>query len=435
VSCWISPQKIAGARKWTPRIALAILLSIPIAVIASAPVRADDAANEAVRELARKIATQLHPKQKVDFEFRDPNELISNSDLLSASSAFSSELLSRGIQFTSAQEAEVIFRVTLAENLDTRFWIVQFQKGGSSTPIFLPFAKPPGASPADASTSVRIESRMIFESADTILDFAVVKREKENPIEILILGVQSITLYDRVNGQWHLIQMLQIPHKLPTPRDPRGRLLYRIDKGDFFAGVPGTMCSGKVHSGLSIKCESSATNWWSFLPIDDVLFLVELEQGRNFFRPIELVTRDNVSKLEASRLNEKAYQSETQWAKDGKRAALESHLDGRIWLFASDSQPVVLPLNWGSDFAAVEEGCGRGTALLATGPGDYVSPDYLQVFELKGETPVAVSSRTSFSGPITAVWEWFTGDRVHAVVHNLKTGHYEAYEITLACDH
>ncbi len=402
---------------------------------AGAPiVRADEAANEAAKELARKLAAQLDKKQKVQIGFRDPSGLLPILELNEAQSAFDTELLAQGIHSAIGVEPEIIIRVSLNESLNSRIWIAQYIKGGGNTPIFSPFAKPTSTAPTDASTLVRIQARPIFQQADPILDFAVIKREGENASEILILGGDSISLYDQTKGQWHLTQMLQIPHKLPTPRDPRGHLLYRKDKEEFSAGVPGSMCEGKVHSGLSMKCDPSAKGW-SFSPADDVLELEELGQGRNFFRPIEQVTKDFSSHLETSPLNEKAFFSELTWGGGGNEATLQSRLDGRIWLVPDEAQPVALILNWGSDMAVMDEGCGRGAGILATGSADFATPDYLQVFEIKGETAVAVSSKMEFSGPVTAVLEWFAGDRVHVVVHSLKNGLYEAYEVSLACDH
>ena len=135
------------------------------------------------------------------------------------------------------------------------------------------------------------------------------------------------------------------------------------------------MCEGKVHSGLSMKCDSSA-EVWSFLPADDVIVKEVLRQGRNFFRPIELVDRSSPARSEISPLNDKAFFSETWW----DDAVIQSRLDGRIWLMRHDSQATALDLKWGDDMVAMDEGCGRGSASFATVSADCAATDVLQAY-------------------------------------------------------
>jgi hypothetical protein len=436
VNRWTLPRRRPRrfrARNFRAALMIIGLFAFVCCGVGAPVVRADEAANAAARELADKLAEQLNKKQKIEVEFRDLDGLMPSAQLTLAHVAFDTELSARGIHYAIGEQPDVVIRVNLSESQDARIWIAQFIKGGGNTPVFSSFPKPPGTTPIDATTLVRIQAKPIFQQNEPILDFAVVKREGEKPVEMLILGADNISLYELTKGQWQLSQMLQIPRRFPPPRDPRGRLLLRSDTGEFSAGVPGSMCEGKVHSGISMKCDPSMKRW-SFLPADDVLEREELGQGRNFFRPIEQVTKDFSSHFETSLLDENAYFSATVFPGEGHEMEIESRLDGRIWLVPRESTPVALPFKWGSDFLTIDEGCGRGTAILATGSSDYASSDYLQVFEIKGGTATAASSKMDFSGPITALSEWFTGERVHVVAHSLKSGLYEAYEITFACD-
>jgi hypothetical protein len=399
-----------------------------------APVsRADDAANEAARELAKKLVVQLGTKQKIQVEFRDLSGLISNSELTEAQLVFNSELIAGGIHLATADEADVIVRVSLSESQEARIWIAQYLKGSGAAPLFLSFAKLPGGTPNEDSAFVRIQSTLILRQIEPILDFAVVKRDGETPTEILILGVETVFLYDRAKGQWNLTKMLQIPHKLPIPRDPRGQIWFRKDNEEFSVGVPGSMCEGKLKPSVSLKCEPNAIRW-SFPTGNNNFILEQLEQGRNFFKPHDLLKTTDSTFLGDFSSEDRFFFSATDWQKNGGEPAIHSRPDGRIWLVSPGLRPVELRVNWGSDLVATENGCGNASLVLTTGATDYTSPDYLRAFQIKGESAIAVSSKIEFSGPITALWESFFGDDIRVVVHNLKTGNYEAYEINLACD-
>jgi hypothetical protein len=83
---------------------------------------------------------------------------------------------------------------------------------------------------------------------------------------------------------------------------------------------------------------------------------------------------------------------------------------------------------WGDDVGGPLALCGNPKTLIATGTGDYTQPDHLQVFAL-GDRATAVSERVDLPGPVMAL------SHDGAVVRNLKTGNYEAYEITFSCNH
>jgi hypothetical protein len=89
--------------------------------------------------------------------------------------------------------------------------------------------------------------------------------------------------------------------------------------------------------------------------------------------------------------------------------------------------------DWGSDVAAISSGCGLGTQLLVSGPGDAAVPDVVRAFEIADREPAEVSPPVELPGPATALWTTAGGRSALAVAHNLKTDRYDAFELTISC--
>jgi hypothetical protein len=93
----------------------------------------------------------------------------------------------------------------------------------------------------------------------------------------------------------------------------------------------------------------------------------------------------------------------------------------------------VLPgMDWGSDIASVKSGCGQGRQVLATSNKNGVD-DEIRAFEIADRDPVVVSQPAEFTGSITALWSEADSSDAIAVSHELETGKYEAYRLSIDC--
>jgi hypothetical protein len=83
--------------------------------------------------------------------------------------------------------------------------------------------------------------------------------------------------------------------------------------------------------------------------------------------------------------------------------------------------------------------CGSATPVLTSGPGDWTQPDSMQGFLLNttpSGPPASLSGNAiQFDGPVISVEADPETSSARAVVHNLKTGNYEAYIVTATCSH
>jgi hypothetical protein len=89
------------------------------------------------------------------------------------------------------------------------------------------------------------------------------------------------------------------------------------------------------------------------------------------------------------------------------------------------------PIGRGTEFGIVHSTCAESNQVLATSPRDYTQPDSLQAFQIKPSGAVAISNGLEFPGPILALH--VAPDMPRLVILNLKTGNYEAHQLSISC--
>lgn len=89
----------------------------------------------------------------------------------------------------------------------------------------------------------------------------------------------------------------------------------------------------------------------------------------------------------------------------------------------------------GAQVASAPDACGIGRQFLAAGSGDYTEPDTILLYESTGTQGVIAEKPLSdvlrFPGPVLSIQSGAAPPR--AIVHNLRTGNYEAYQISISC--
>ena len=280
-----------------------------------------------------------------------------------------------------------IVSVTLSENVKSYLWVAEIRRGEDREVAMLAVDRPdaPAATPAP----VAIAKKLLWEQEKPILDAATVESM------LIVLDSASVSFYrDR-----QLTQSLPIPGWRPMPRDPRGRLI--IERDSFRAFLPGIICTGSL-SPAAMSCGESNAPW----PLDGVT--AELAPGRNYFT--------------APRLG--AFFSAASLAK----FQIVAGLDGRARIYDNTLGEVSALTGWGSDIAAIENGCAQ---ILATRPGDAGEPDAVQAYDLSGRS---AGDPATLPGPVVALWRSGRKGEAVAVARNAETGRYAAYSLVITCD-
>jgi hypothetical protein len=95
-------------------------------------------------------------------------------------------------------------------------------------------------------------------------------------------------------------------------------------------------------------------------------------------------------------------------------------------------KPVTGTRDWGSDFAALNSGCGAGAQVIASGSGEAAS-DSLRAYDLPAQEAVAASAPLAMDGTVTALWTAPDGKSVLAVVRS-AADQYEVDRVTASCN-
>ncbi len=107
--------------------------------------------------------------------------------------------------------------------------------------------------------------------------------------------------------------------------------------------------------------------------------------------------------------------------------------DTQEWIRGDASIPKDLDI--GGDVASLGLQCDGRPVALATGKGDWTEPDSIQAYEMDatGHAATLTGNPVEFAGPVMSLWAMDASGVARAVVHNLKTGDYEAYVVTASC--
>ncbi|HUI80681.1 MAG TPA: hypothetical protein VLY24_22305 [Bryobacteraceae bacterium] len=357
----------------------------------------------AAKELARKTLGFAGGRVPVDASYRNLSSL-PDSDLADVRREFE-EIL------PSIVPAVMDVRITLSESA-SQYFLVEEARRGDESQVWI--AGWPRSSPERVSTvGPTIEKKLIWEQTEPILDLAITNDG------FVVLSPSKIALYQ----QRQLRQSKPIAARA-WPRDLRGRL--RLGGGRLQVFLPGVECTGAlVDPQLTIDCHPSDEPW-VLESGSRAILLAAYAQDRNYFD-------GHVILQNGSRKSVPPFYSAAAVEDAAGIFWLLAGLDGRAAIYDPAFEPVANTPVWGSDLVGVSGRCAGGSAVFATLAGDATEPDAVQPYSILNRTPVALGVPASFNGPVTALWPSSPSSAL-AVVHDLATGKYAAYVLTLACN-
>jgi hypothetical protein len=211
---------------------------------------------------------------------------------------------------------------------------------------------------------------------------------------------------------------LEVQHSQSWQRDLRGRL--QLEGSQVTAYLPGTKCTGAKLGAL--QCAPADDPW----QIDVVSLAAFYSPARNFFTGVLAGQNAGDSVL--------PFFSGAAWITADTRVWIFAGTDSRARLYLNNlATPAATFNDWGSNITTLRSGCGSGTQVLVSSPGDLTQTDAVQALEVSGREAVPASSAVSFAGPVVALWPGQNGQSANAVVKSLATGKYEAITLTVTC--
>lgn len=333
--------------------------------------------------------------------------------------AIENQLRAGGVRLAAAANAAAEVRITFSENLHGYVWVAEVQQGSDVRVAMVAADRLVSATGPARQASMTLRKTLLWSQPAQVLDVAVQPAGSE-PI-LLVLDTAGVTISKKIGTSWMPQQTLAIARDAAWPRDARGRISLARDHM-FDAYLPGVICSSNsAGSSLALNCRNG-DDPWPLAPGQSAFFA----PTRNFFTGVlapAVGRQGSVAPFySAAALPRPRY---SLW--------VFARTDGSVHALDGMNDIPLRTISWGSDLAAVNSGCSLGTQLLVSGPGDRTAPDAVRVFEIADREPLEVTSAAEFNGPITALWPSADGHSAVAVVHNLKTDHYDAFELAIHC--
>jgi hypothetical protein len=377
------------------------------------------------RELAKKIVALTGPRQTLALAVRNISSL-SDSEVAAVRLALEAELRAAGLSLAAKPDAAPELRITLSENLQGLLWIAEISRDASRDVAMVSLPKTAAPPPSATTQMFVLQSKLIWEQDDSILDFALL--DPGNPgsgQRLLLLEPTRLSLYQADQERFMFQQSVPLPTGTPA-RDPRGYLVLRDDH--FLLSIAWNLCRGFLDQRLNVTCWNQSQDVPRQYAEEMHWLELSIVPGRNFFRQ-----RFHVQGNDEQR--ETLFSSAAGWMEDGEPIRFDVGLDGvtRLYRLNADQAPDARFSGWGSQLTGISSNCGRERQLLVTRPGDWTELDAVQAFDVVGTQAVAVSSPLEFPGPVKELWLGKTFMTALTIVQNLKTSRYEAYTLTLSC--
>jgi hypothetical protein len=415
---------------------LLLFLAVPGVSWAQTPETALDAA---ARQLARKITAALPPREAIVLNLRNLSSL-NAAETAAVRRALESELQARGVRLVEPPAEHVDVRVSLSENLDGYVWIADFTRGGTSVVAMVALPHPTAASAISATPALALQKQLVWEQEEPILDLALLARPGSVDFIMLVLEPGELVVYARNNDQWSLRQRFPIFNPKPWPRDLRGKLVpmqhLETDATLFGATLPGTSCILALRGvpGVpTLTCKQSdelgeqdeAMRWFVFAG-HMVVEGTDFVSSRNFFTGQLYGARGPRAKVEPFFSAGLLIRGEESFA------TIHAGVDGLTRLYDENGRQLASYGGWGSELTSIQTKCGGMWQVLATRPGDWVEPDAVTAYEIVDHQARAVSAPMDLPGPVLALGPLSEGASL-VVARNLKTGRYEAYQLSISC--
>ena len=362
-----------------------------------------DSFEDAARALARKAAAVARGGT-VSLELRNQSSL----EELAFSrfrAIFQEEIQRHGVKIlANSGGAQIV--LTVAGHLTGYIAVAQIQRADGTTIEMEPLGRVVDSSPGNPQAAITLHKEFLFAEDSPILDLVF----SPDGRQAFALGLQEVFSYERKGDQWVPAGTERLPIRAMS-REMRGYL--ELGANTPTAYFPGEVCRSSSVDGKGWRCEPSR----------------------------ELMPARSLTASEISEKKSPPWISAVRFEDGGRVGVILTGKDGLARLYEENAEPVATFSEWGSEIAALQSECGKGWQILVTGKGDWTAADMVQAVEIQKRVAEVVSQAVEFDGPVVALrnplpknsTDVASATEAIAVSHDLETGRYEAYRLTLVC--
>jgi hypothetical protein len=254
---------------------------------------------------------------------------------------------------------------------------------------------------------------------------------------LVVVEPEEIVVFSRGAAGWVERKRVGMGQTRPLTRDARA-VIYPSPSGTGFeAFTAGMECAGSYQSAegsgdWTVRCHESDDPWPLPLTagngtqgsLGQVAMKAFYNAARNYFTGV--ITP-------GAEVDLPAFYTAVVVPRPGGSGLLIGGIDGKVQLLESSPlKQVAGTRDWGSDFAALNTGCGSGTQVVVSGSGEAAS-DSLRAYEVAAQEAIPGSAALAMDGTVTALAASPDGKSLLAVVRG-GAERYEVDRVTASCN-
>jgi hypothetical protein len=394
--------------------------------------------NEAVSELADKIAVTVRPTRSLTLSLAENTSAISPADATLLIHLLETELAARKIRVIQEESPETIVYVKISEGAEGPLVTAQVRRDDDEDTTgqiaIVALQRRTATSSGEAGVPLILQRKFVFAQAEPILDFMGPDASDSAIPRLMVLDRDRVAYLRLDQTQWSLDSSVPVRSRFPPSRDPRG-LIAKDDDG-IRVHLPHDYCVGFGSDRTDLKCRPNVRTKpavdvalgqsWPLIGGGSHRPSAGYASYRNYFdAPIALfgdVMKVLPAFYSAALMND---QKNAPW--------ILAELDEHARLYDFNAMPDAAFSGWGDGIVTVKAECDPTWLVLVTGTGDWTVRDTLRIYRVTDRQAAMVGQPIEFSGPILALWPADNAKSARVVSRNLQTGMYEASIVSVSC--
>ena len=350
---------------------------------------------------------------------------ISTDQIPSIRRLLTQELKGRGVIASGAESANVL-RVTLSENARERLWVAEVVEG-DETRVAMVRLDPGRAQQPQSASGLTLLKQTVLATGGQVL------AALEAPNGLVLVEPEEIVILVQTPDGWHEQKRVGMGQTRALTRDPRAVIYPSNDATGFEVYTPGTACTGayQPETGWTIHCRESDDPW----PIAQFIAQPDPNNGAASIKAFYNAARNYFTGVITPNVNLELppFYTAVPFPRPAGIALLIGGIDGKVQLLESAPLKTITGTrDWGSDFAALQTGCGPGAQIIASGSGE-ASNDSLRAYELPAKEAIPASAPLAMDGAVTALASSHDSKSLIAIVRS-ATNQYEVDRVTASCN-
>jgi hypothetical protein len=323
--------------------------------------------------------------------------------------------------------------VTLSENARERLWVAEIVEG-NETRVAMVTVDLGVVQKSEGRGGLMLRKSTVMRSNEPVL------AALETADGMVVVESETIAIYGHRAGEWQVEKRVAIAQKGALARDPRGVISASAIGEGFEASVAGMDCTGSYVTAepmgeWTVRCRETDDPWTLAVVRPDGPSGIKTGESGGTLKAFYNTARDYFTGVVTPGIDVDLppFYSAALVPRASGAGLVINGVDGKVELAENGRlKPVSGTRDWGSDFAALNSGCGAGTQIVASGSGEAAS-DSLRAYELPGQEATPASAPLAMEGTVTAVWTAPDGQSLFAVVKN-PAGQYEVDRVTASCN-